>query len=454
MAEADTGNHGKSVWPLVLATAGFFVVMLDTTIVNVALPTIGKSLEASVQGLQWVVNAYTISLAALLLGSGGLADNLGAHRVYRASLVLFAVASLGCALSPSLGFLLVCRFIQGVAGACLIPTSMVLSTVGRNTPGQRSIALGWWGAAGGLAAALGPIMGGMLVSATGWRSIFLLNLPICALIFTGSITARVSEPSSSTLKRRPLDAAGQLLSIATIGLISLAITSTGKPETRVYAALFFPLTAISLWLFVRHERRNADGVVDIAAFSNKAFIVNCCIGWILNFALFGELFILSMYLQEALGYSSLDAGWILFPQTCSALIAAPLGGRCAAAWGRKRAIRVGLLAGGFGFLAMNLFVVTHLVAVLAVASFLASFGMAFVMPMVSAQAVDCVTPERKGMASGIINTSRQLGTVCGTAVMGTICATAGLGLGLQISVSLAGLLFLGGAAAATAASGS
>lgn len=432
---------------LFVASAGFFVVMLDTTIVNVALPVIGRGLSASLQGLQWVVNAYAIAVAALLLGAGALGDLVGARRVYAVSLMLFALASLGCALSPSLWILLACRFVQGVAGACMIPMSMVLATVGCTSPQQRSIALGWWGSAGGLAAALGPVIGGTLVSTVGWRSIFFVNLPVCALILVAALVILPDTRGNTSAPTRSFDGVGQLLSVVAIGLTSLVIIEAGGAHTRVLSAVLFILAGGGWWMFIRHQRRSSHGFLDLELLKQPVFAVNCVIGWILNFALFGELFVLSMYLQETLGLSGTHAGWVIFPQTCSALVAAPLGGKCAATWGRRATIVAGLVLGAVGFVGINLFVLTGSIIVLAVVSFLASFGMAFVMPVVSAQAIDSVPDQRKGMASGLINTARQVGTVCGTAVMGAICAIVGLRLGMQISVSLAGLLFLGGAIA-------
>lgn len=448
MTDPRTGpDERRARRSLVGASAGFFVVMLDTTIVNVALPSIGAGLHASFQGLQWVVNAYAIALAALLLGAGGMADRFGTRRVYEASLLLFAIASLGCALSPELWVLLASRFAQGVAGASLIPTSMVLAADGCRTPEERSVALGWWGSAGGLAAAMGPVLGGCLVSTLGWRCVFWVNVPICVLIrlvLTGNGSRRAGR---SRRRAAPSDGAGQLLSILAIGLTSFSVIELGSSSTRILGSAGCAAAAASWWAFLRYESRSAKAFLEMALFRVPAFATNCAIGWILNFALFGELFVLSMYLQQGLGYSSAHAGLVIFPQTCSALIAAPLGGRAAAAWGGRRATAVGLTAGGIGFLGIALFPLTGSQAVLAPLSFLASFGMAFAMPPVSAEAIGSVAERRKGMASGVINTARQLGTVCGTAAMGAVYAIAGATMGVVVSVAIAALLFFIGALA-------
>lgn len=377
-----TTDH-KSLFLLTAVIGGYFIVMLDATIVNVSLVYIGSNMHVSAHTLRWIVNSYTLSLASTILIWGSLCDRLGTHRIYTAGLILFALSSTSCAYTDGIAGLLIARVVQGLGGGCLIPSS--LHYIGKLSPdpAQRARRIGLWGAAGGLAAALGPLIGGTLTSLFGWRSVFCLNLPVIAIILFCIGICRGSA--------HKIDAGNV------------------RKDFRV------PLS------FVR--QRN--------------FIRANLVGFCLNFSFFGELFVISLYMQDRMHLSGIHAGAALFSQTCSAMIAAPLGGRHAATSGNRRAMRVGLFIGGSGFLLLNAIDRNIPFPLIAVCSFSAGFGMAFAMPAATNRALNCAPSPAWGTASGIVNTVRQFGTVAGVSIIGSIFTK----FGIHAALSTAAFLF-------------
>lgn len=445
-------NTGIQAGGFLLVVAGFFIAMLDSTIVNVTLPLIGKDLDLSVGGLQWVVNAYTLFLAVLLPTMGPLCDRWGANRVYGVGLALFGLASTGCALAPNFALLLSARVMQGLAGACLIPSSLVLvSNLYHDRP-ARAKAIGGWGAAGGVAAATGPVLGGLMSVSFGWRAVFWVNVPLCFLLCMcllplthSEIHIRANCAVNTTAVSPRFDWLGQILCVAAMGGASYAIIRIG---TSGFDLIVFNATMVAFVSgvgFVMQERRVASPVVDMRLFASSTFRTSCFVGFMLNFALFGELFIVSLYLQQNLGLVASVAAGIIFPQMCSAIIAAPLGGRAVAKWGTNPVMLSGLVIGACGFVAMNAFTHIDALPLLGMVSFVASFGMAFAMPAASAAAVEAVPVNKRGLASGAINTARQFGTVVGTAVLGSLFAALPQDYGIHAGLLCAAAAFSVGA---------
>ncbi len=325
---------------------GFFLVLLDTTILNVALPQIGRDLNASTSGLQWVVNAYTIAFAALLLSGGALSDRLGTLRIYVLGMAGFGVASLLCAAAPALGLLIAGRALQGLAAAAMVPSSLSLIAHTFPEPRERARAVGIWIGSSGLAAALGPILGGILVEYVDWRAVFVINLPV---VIAGILVARRHVPAVPKGPGRALDLPGQALAIVFLTSLTAALIETGDhgwSSPWVWGTL--AVAAMSLVALLAVERRHRDPVVPIALFRNPRFAAGNTIGALVNLGYYGQLFVLSLYFQDVLGYSPLRAGLAFLPLFASTFFISWAAGRMTARWGPARPMAIGLLVGLIG----------------------------------------------------------------------------------------------------------
>lgn len=426
--------------PLIAILSGFFIVMLDTTIVNVSLYQIGSSLGVSTASLQWVVDAYALAFAASLLSAGNLCDRFGAKRVYLTGLLLFGLFSAGCALSPSISALIAARAAQGVGAALIVPGSLGLIAEVYKDPGTRSRVIGLWGAAGGVAAALGPIVGGALVSGVGWRAVFWVNIPVIIVL---SIIAYL-KLSSHDKKHgtSSFDFSGQALSIICMTALTFCVISCG--EEGWSSTLFIPLVIFlaTLGMFIIVEQRLSSPMLPLSLFSSRGFSTAAIVGFCLNLSFFGQLFTLSLYFQSHLNLSPWLAGLALAPQATSAIIASPLGGKTTSTMGAIPAMLVGLSIGSLGFFGLGLIDAHTPYALVAIASFLAGFGMAFAMPAATALAVNSVEPRYTGAASGVINAARQTGSVFGVALLGSMIGHGDFMTGFRLASFLAGLVFV------------
>lgn len=297
---------------------GFFVVMLDVTVVNVALGGISADLRIGIGTLQWVVDAYTLVLAALLLAAGVACDRIGARKVYLIGLLGFGVLSFACAMAPTGGTLVAARAVQGVGAAAVVPGSLTLLGAVHPDPAARARAIGLWGGAGGVAAAVGPILGGMLVTAVGWRSVFWINLPVIAVAVLLTVGAVDGTRGAAP---RGLDLFGPGLSALGLAVGTWAVISAGEhPQLAAVAVGAGLLTG-----FVAVERRVPEPMLPPGLFAGRGFTVAVTVGFCLNVSFFGQLFVLSLFFQRTLGFDAWDAGLALAPQACSAVVAAPLG---------------------------------------------------------------------------------------------------------------------------------
>lgn len=431
-------NATRRTGALVAVLLGFFIVMLDTTIVNVALADIRTDLVATVASLQWVVDAYTLVFAALLLTAGAACDRLGARKVYLAGLVLFAVLSATCALAPTGGILVAARAVQGLGAAAIVPGSLALLSAIYDDPKARARAIGLWGGAGGIAAAIGPVLGGTLVSTVGWRAVFWVNLPIIAIACWLTLRA---IPEVSGNRARKVDIPGQVLSVLALVAVTYALITGGEHGWTLLQIGALLAGAVFIVAFVVTERRSADPMLPMALFGRARFSVAALVGFALNVSFFGQLFVLSLFFQQYLGYQPWLAGLALAPQACSAVVASPLGGHSAARFGAFPTMLTGLIIGTAGFSSLVLLSEDTPYPLVAVLTFAAGFGMAFAMPAATSAAVAAAPPEHTGIAGGIINAARQTGSVVGVAVLGAMITTDRFLPGFHTAVATAATVF-------------
>jgi EmrB/QacA subfamily drug resistance transporter len=400
------------------------IVGMDVTIVNVALADIQHDLHTNLTDLQWTVDAYTVTLGSLLMLAGSTADRLGRRRVFQLGLGLFTLSSLLCSLAPSLGWLVAFRALQAVGGSMMNPVALSIVTNVFPEPAERARAIGVWGAMFGLSFAVGPIVGGALIAAVGWRAVFWVNVPIgvAALVLTA-----VFVPESRAPHPRRLDPVGQVLVMALLGGLTFGIIEgprSGWGSTPT--AVAFAVAAVALVALVAYEPRRAEPLVELklfrsAPFAGATLIAVCAFG-----AFAGFLFLISLYLQTVRGLSPMAAGLCLLPTALMIVLFAPICGRIVAHRGPRVPL---LLAGGLLTVGALLLVPTsaaeswwRLVPALMV--FGAGFG--FVNAPITNTAVSGLPRERAGVAAAMASTSRQVGSALGVAVIGSIL-TSGVG---------------------------
>jgi len=401
------------------------IVGLDNTIVNVALPSIGRELDAGVSGLQWIVSAYTLTIACLLVLAGSMADRFGRRRVFQLGLLLFTLGSLLCSLAPNLGFLIVFRMLQAIGGSMLNPVAM---SIIRNTfadPRERAQAIGVWGATVGASLALGPVLGGVLVQTVGWRSIFWINIPVGLAAI--ALTARFVPESRAPHPRR-FDPVGQLLVIVLLGSLTYAIIQgpslgwLSAPELGLFAVAAAALAAL-IWQETHHE----EPLIELRFFRSVPFSGATVIAVSAFAALGGYLFLNTLYLQEDRGLSPLHAGLLTLPIAAMTLIFAPLSGRIVG----RRGSRVPLVLGGLGITVSSLMLTglsgTTPVGWLVASYFIFGIGFGLVNPPITVTAVAGMPAAQAGVAAAVASTSRQIGQTFGVAIVGAIAAPAALG---------------------------
>ncbi|GHH73960.1 MFS transporter [Kitasatospora indigofera] len=443
-----------------------FIVGLDNTVVNIALPAIQKDLDAPASGLQWIIDAYTLVLAALLMLFGSVADRFGRRRVFQTGLLLFVLGSLFCSLAPSLEWLIAARALQAVGGAMLNPVAMSIITNTFTDPRERARAIGIWGGVVGISMALGPLLGGFLVAGAGWPSVFLINVPVGLVACL--LTARY-VPESRSPKPRRLDPVGQLLMIVLLGSGTAAIIE--GPEHGWTSPLILTLAAVALAAlaaFPLWERRVPEPLIDLRFFHSVPFTGATVTAVCAFAALGGFLFLNTLYLQDVRHYSPVEAGLWTLPMAGMMLVCAPLSGRIVG----SRGPRGPLVAAGLGLAASGL-LLTRLTAdapaaLLLVAYALFGFGFGMVNAPITNTAVSGMPRAQAGVAAAVASTSRQVGQSLGVAVIGTVVTSAVVGpvatgfaaashagwwiiIGLGLAVLLLGLVTTTGWAARTAA---
>ncbi len=409
-----------------------FIVSIDVTIINVALPSLAVDLHAPISGLQWTIDAYTLVLASLLILGGSAADRLGRRRVFQTGLVVFGLGSLLCSLAPGLHWLIAFRLVQAVGGSMLNPVAMSIITNVFTEPRERARAIGVWGAVVGGSLALGPVLGGLLVDGVGWRAIFWVNVPVALLAL---VLAGLFVPESKAAHPRRMDPVGQVLVLLVLaGTTYGIIEGPGRGWTSPLILSCFGLSAAALVALLGWERRRAEPLIELRFFRSVPFSAAAVIAICGFAALAGFLLLNSLYLQQVRGYSALLAGACTLPMAAMSLIFAPVSGRLVGSRGARPAL---LIAGTL--LAAGALVFTRLRADTPLAQLLAGyvvFGLGFAMlnAPITNTAVSGMPLARAGVAAAIASTSRQVGSALGVAVLGSVVA-GGLAGGTDFAVA-------------------
>jgi len=402
---------------LAICCTSLFIVGLDTTIVNVALPSIGRELHAGVSGLQWVIDAYILVMASLLMLSGSTADRLGRRRTFQAGLAVFAVASLLCSLAPGLGWLVAFRMLQGVGGSMLNPVALSIVTNVFIERRERARAIGVWGAVFGLSMALGPIAGGALVETVGWRGIFWVNVPVgvAAIILTA-----LYVPESRAARARRPDPVGQALVIAVLSsLVFALIEGPGRGWTAPGILACFSIAVTGLVGLIGYERRRAEPLIDLRFFRSAPFSGAVALAICAFAALGGFLLVNTLYLQDVRGYSPLLAGLYVLPMAVMSAIFPPVSGMLVGRFGTRPPLLIaGIFLTASGLLLTGLANDTS-AAMLVGAYVVFGIGFGFVNPPVTNSTVSGMPRSQAGVAAGITSTSRQIGSSLGVAVIGS-----------------------------------
>jgi DHA2 family methylenomycin A resistance protein-like MFS transporter len=432
----------------ILATClAFLLVQLDVTIVNVALATMGAELHAEIATLQWVVDAYAIAFASLLLSSGSFGDRIGSRRVLATGFALFIAASAGCGLAPNAGTLIAARVVQGAGAALMLPSSLALLTHACGHDQKlRGHAVAWWTAAGSVGLAAGPLTGGVLIHAFGWRGIFFVNLPLGLLAIW--LTLTFVEETKPDTRRRGFDLPGQVLGIVTLAVLTGAVIEAG--ENGAPTALWLGALAIAAAIgFIMAERRGADPMLPLRYFADRRFSSTMLIGLVINFVLYGAFFVLSLYFQHARGYSPEQTGFAFLPLSVAVGLANLFAGWLMTRTGPRLPMVAGLAAGALGFVLLTgIGAETHY-GLLMPSLLLISCGVGTAVPAMTTALLSTVARTEAGTASGALNTIRQAAGAIGVAVFGAIGGHSEQAIGgLHATFWIGALLLIAGAVTA------
>lgn len=417
---AEAASDPRRWWALGAVCVATFMLLLDITIVNVALPDIAKDLGANFNDLQWVIDAYALSLATFTLTMGSLADRFGRRALFTVGLAVFTVASLLCGLATTPTILIVSRGLQGIGGAAMFATSLAL--LAANFSGkERGTAFGLWGATTGGAVAIGPLVGGVLVEGISWQSIFIVNLPIGVLAIFVALT---KVPESRNPHAGRIDIAGLVTWV--IGLFALVFALVrGNAEGWGSGVIVgsFALAAVMLAAFLVIEARITHPMLDLRLFRKRSFTGAQIAAFGLSSSMFAMFLYLTLYIQNGLGFSPLEAGLRFLPITLLSFVAAPISGRLSTRIPTRWLITGGLTLVGAGLLLMRGLDASSEWTALLVGFGIAGVGIGVTNPPLASTAVGVVEPWRAGIASGINSTFRQVGIATGTAALGAIFAS-------------------------------
>jgi EmrB/QacA subfamily drug resistance transporter len=421
-AAVDQLSRRRRIGVLLICSMSLLIVGLDVTIVNVALPSIGRDFHAPLSGLQWTVDAYTLVLASLLMLSGSTADRLGRRRTFVIGLLTFAAGSLLCSLAPDLTLLIVFRMVQAVGGSMLNPVAMSIITNTFTIPRERAQAIGVWAAVVGVSMALGPVVGGVLVTSVGWRSIFWINIPIA---MAAVLLARRYIPESKAGVARKVDIPGQVAVIALLATLTFAIIEAptrGWSSPLIIGSL--AVAAVSLMALLVWEHRAIEPLIDLRFFRSVPFSSAAAIAVVAFAALGGFLFLNTLYLQDVRGLSPLQAGLDTLPMAAMTMLLPPVSGRIVG----RRGGRIPLLIAGIALTGSCLMLVrlsaTTPFTWLFIAYVLFGIGFGFVNAPITNTAVSGMPRAQAGVAAAIASTSRQIGQTLGVAVVGSLVSAS------------------------------
>jgi MFS transporter, DHA2 family, methylenomycin A resistance protein len=442
----DSDVHARWAKPLTLAamSLGYGVVQLDVTIVNTALNSIGSALGGGVSELQWVVSTYTIAFAALILTAGAMGDRLGAKRIFMVGFSLFTAASLACALAPTSAILIAARAVQGVAAAILVPNSLALLNHAYPEQTERGRAVGMWAAGASLALTAGPFVGGALIALVGWRSIFLVNLPIGL----GGLWLTWRYATDSARGEHELDLPGQATAIAALGVLAAAIIEGGRVGwSNSWVLAGFGAFVVLALLFVLQERRAQAPMLPLSLFAHRMFALTSLVGLLVNVAFYGLIFVLSLYFQRINNWSAFDTGLAFVPMMGAVLPVNLLAPRLAERFGAPPVIAAGASIAAAGCL--GLLGIDHGTSYWAIGGQLLAMGagLGLLVPPLTSALLGSVEKARSGAAAGVLNSTRQTGSVLGVALFGSLIGGADAFLfGARASLIISALLLIGAAA--------
>jgi MFS transporter, DHA2 family, methylenomycin A resistance protein len=438
--EAQSARRARAA-TLIAASVGFGVIQLDVTVVNVAVKRIGDAFGGGVSELQWVISAYTLTFAALILTAGALADRYGARRVFTLGFVTFVLASMACGLAPSIGVLIGARAVQGAGAALLGSSSLALLNHTFHDPTEHARAVGRWAAGASAALSGGPVAGGVLIATLGWRSIFFINLPIGVL---GLWLTRAYAHETPRCEHRALDIGGQAAAAVALAGFAAAVIEAGPLGFANHWVLAgFALSAAAGCTFLVLEARSRAPLLPLALFRRPAFLSPTLIGTLVNVCFYGLIFLFSLLFQTQHQMSALQTGLAFLPMTAAIIAANLLSGRLSGRIGAARTVLIGVVAMLTG--CIGLLWTSHATGYgeMLAPQLLLGGGLGLLVPPMTATLLGSVERSRSGVASGTLTTMRQTGSMLGVALFGTLIAAHDRffpGLHAALVVSIAALL--------------
>src|SRR6266567_1125077 len=444
----NTSSRSPLATALALAATslGLGVVQLDITIVNTALSSIGTSLGGSVAELQWVVTAYTIAFAAFILTAGALGDRVGAKRIFIAGFAIFTLASLACALAPSAAFLIAARSVQGLAAAILVPNSLALLNHAYTDPRARGRAVGFWAAGASVALTAGPFVGGALIALVGWRAIFLVNLPIGA---TGLWLAWRYAEETPRLAQREIDLPGQIAAITALGALAGALIEGGAlgwSHPPVIAG--FAAAAVVGLLFVWRETRAPQPMLPLSLFAHRMFALTALVGVLFNIAFYGLIFVLSLYFQNIRGWSPFATGLAFVPMMAMVLPANLVAASVSERLGAPQTIALASVVTAAACVALLPMASGTSYWAIGAQLVVLGGGLGLLVPPLTSTLLGTVEKSRSGIAAGVLNATRQTGSVLGVSLFGSLAGQEnGFMAGMHASLLISAAVLLASAIA-------
>jgi MFS transporter, DHA2 family, methylenomycin A resistance protein len=431
------------------------MIQLDVSIVNLAVKSIGVALGGGVAGLQWVVDGYTLTFAALILPAGALGDRRGTKLVLLGGFIIFTVASVACGLVPTIGALIAARAVQGIGAAALGACSLALLNHTFPGTGERARAVGTWAAAGAATLAAGPLIGGLLIAAAGWRTIFFINVLLGA---AGWWLTKRYAAETPPARDRGVDLPGQLAAVVALTALAGATIEAGSKGFGAPLVIGgYLLAALASMVFVAVERTRARPMLSPRLFRSGTFTSAVCIGLLVNVVFYGLIFAFSLFLQRHAGLSPLSAGLAFLPGTLVIMASDLIAGRTIAAFGARGVSVGGALVMGAGCLTMFILLSAHtsaLVAALVAALSVTGLGIGLVVPAITSALLGSVEQSQSGIASGALTAFRQTGSVLGVALYGSLLAAKGSTAGLRTACAISAGLLLAAAVLGRAVVGS
>jgi len=442
---AGEGPAGVSEFAAVIATgAAFFMIVLDTSIVNLALPRIGHVFHADLTALQWLVDGYALIFASLLLNAGALGDRYGAKRVFSIGLLIFCAASAACGLAPNMASLQCARALQGISAAMLLPNSLAALNHTVADPNRRKIAVSAWASAGGLGVAVGPVAGGLLVQYLDWRSIFLVNIPVGLI---GVWLARRHVATGPRQTDRELDPIGQVLAVVTLATLTYWMISVGRSHDISSATILLGTAVLLLGAaFIAVESRQANPMLPLALLNPRALGSVAVVGLLHNVGIYGLIFALSLAFQELRGMTPVGAGLLFLPMTLMLAFGTRVGASLLQTSNVFGPQIWGHAAAALGAVALALMGFDRSWAAIALPLCVIGLGGGITTPSMNLSALDAVERNRSGLASGILNSARQTGGVIGVALLGALVGGPATAAGARWAAVAAAIALAGASA--------